>query len=96
MYQIEIAIILWNLGHSFTKIYIVELQIHISFTYEKTNYPSPEEIGNAYEQLAYITSGLQSFLTTLIDEQKIVVAAIGQTIMQKQDREQYLPHCKQH
>ena len=54
----------------------------LSFTDEKKNYPSPEEIGNADEQLAYITSGLQSFLTTLIGEKKLVVAAIGQAIMQ--------------
>ena len=56
--------------------------IHISFTDEKTNYPSPEEIGNADVQLAYITNGLQSFLTMLIDEKEIVLVAIGQAIMQ--------------
>ena len=54
----------------------------MSFTDEKTNYPSPEEIGNADEQLAYITSGLHSFLTMLTDEKKIVVVAIDQAIMQ--------------
>ena len=71
-----------NSFHSFTRIYIVELKIHISFTDEKTNYPFPQEIRNADEQLPYITSGLQSFLTMMIYEKEIVVAAIGQSIMQ--------------
>ena len=49
---------------------------------DKDSYPAPEDLANPSVQFDYLTSGLQTFLTTILGDKTVIKAAIGQAIMQ--------------